>query len=144
VNGRRYRAWRFAVPTTDEQVEPLGLGYSVRGGIEMVEDDESVRQALLLLIATVPGERVMRPEYGCHLNRLVFAPNDDTTAGLAIHYVRRAVERWEPRVDVLDVDAERSAEVPNRLDIALEYRVRASQRSYELLIPVDLQGEVPR
>ena len=43
----------------------------------------------------------MRPDYGCELHRLVFSPNDDTTAGLAIHYVRRALERWEPRVEVL-------------------------------------------
>jgi phage baseplate assembly protein W len=144
VNGPRYRAWRFAVPSVEEQVEPIGLGYSLGGGVEMVEDDEAVRQALLLLVATAPGERVMRPEYGCHLNRLVFAPNDDTTAGLAIHYVRRAVERWEPRVDVLGVDAERSGEQPNQLDIVLEYRVRASQRAYELRIPLDLQGETSR
>jgi uncharacterized protein len=144
VNGPRYRAWRFGVPTVEESAAPIGLRYSLGGGVDMVEDDESVRQALLLLIATAPGERVMRPEYGCHLNRLVFSPNDDTTAGLAIHYVRRAVERWEPRVDVLDVDAERSDEEPNRLDIVLEYRVRATQRTHELRIPVDLQGELLR
>ena len=41
----------------------------------------------------------MRPGYGCHLFRLAFAPNDDTTAGLAIHYVRQALERWEPRIE---------------------------------------------
>ena len=143
MNGPRYRAWRFAVPTAEEQVEPVGLGYSLAGGVEMVEDDASVRQALLLLIATAPGERVMRPEYGCHLNRLVFAPNDDTTAGLAIHYVRRAVQRWEPRVDIVDLDAERSVEEPNRLDIVLHYRVRASQRAYELRVPLDLLEGVP-
>ena len=72
--------------------------------------DEAVRQSILLLLSTIPGERVMRPTYGCHLHRLVFWPNDDTTAGLAIHYVRRAVERFEPRVEVIRVDATRDAD----------------------------------
>ena len=140
MNGPRFRAWRFGLPT--EEVErTVGLQYSVRGGVEMVQDDDSIRQAILLLIATIPGERVMRPEYGCHLHRLVFSPNDDTTAGLAIHYVRRAIDRWEPRVDVLGIDAERSAEDANRLDITLEYRVRASQRTHALRLPFDVQGE---
>ena len=53
----------------------------------------------------VPASVVMRPQYGSLLHRLVFAPDDATTAGLAIHYVRQALVRWEPRVEVLDVDA---------------------------------------
>jgi phage baseplate assembly protein W len=142
MNASRYRAWRFAVPRLEEEREAVGLRYSLRGGIEMVQDDDSVRQAILLLIATVPGERVMRPEYGCYLNRLVFSPNDDTTAGLAIHYVRRAVERWEPRVDVVRLDAERPPQSPERLEIVLQYRVRATQRADEVRIPLELQGEV--
>jgi phage baseplate assembly protein W len=141
VNASHYRAWRFAVPHPEEEAV-TGLRYSLRGGVEMVQDDEAVRQALLLLIATVPGERVMRPEYGCYLNRLVFAPNDDTTAGLAIHYVRRAVERWEPRVEIVRLDAERASNAGARLDIVLQYRVRATQRVDEVRIPLELQGEV--
>jgi phage baseplate assembly protein W len=144
MNGPRYRAWRFALPAIDEPDERAGLRYSLGGGVDMVHEEESVRQAILLLIATVPGERVMRPEYGCHLDRLVFSPNDDTTAGLAIHFVRRAIERWEPRADILGVDAERHPEEPNRLDIVLAYRVRATQRAHELRVPVDLQGEAVR
>jgi len=46
------------------------------------------------------GERVLRPEYGCDLHRLVFSPNDATTAGLAVHYVRAALLRWEPRIEI--------------------------------------------
>ena len=99
-----------------------------------------MRQAVLLLLSTVPGERVMRPEYGCELHRLVFAPNDDTTAGLAIHYVRRALARWEPRIDVLLVDAQRGADDAARLDISLEYRVRATQRTGRLSLGLDLSG----
>jgi len=107
----------------------------------MVEDEESVRQAILLLLATRPGERVMRPDYGCELHRLMFSPNDDTTAGLATHYVQRALARWEPRIQVLHLDTSRVQEEPGRLDIQLEYRVRATQRSGRLNFPLELSGE---
>jgi phage baseplate assembly protein W len=107
----------------------------------MVAGEDSVRQAILLLLSTMPGERVMRPDYGCSLHELIFLPNDDTTAGLAIHYVRRAVERWEPRVEILRVDAGRNPEQPELLDVVLEYRVRATQRVEELSFSLNLRGE---
>ena len=88
----RYCAWRFSHPDFDTPDEPSGIGVSPTGGIDMVNEANSIRQALILLLSTRPSERVMRPTYGCHLNRLVFSPNDDTTAGLAIHYVNRRLE----------------------------------------------------
>jgi hypothetical protein len=107
----------------------------------MVEGDEAVRQALLLLLSTTPGERVMRPGYGSRLHRLVFAPNDETTAGLAIHYVRDAVRRWEPRVDVIDVDASADPDAPWRLLIRLDYRVKASLALGTVAFAVELHPD---
>ncbi len=168
TNGPRYRTWQFlhasaGAPAegTRPQVEMRGsmelvteaetaasaadqvsgLQVSVRGGMAMVEGEEAIRQAIFLLLSTVPGERVMRPAYGCHLHRLVFAPNDDTTAGLAIHYVRSALARWEPRIEVVRLDASRSVEVPERLDLLLEYRLRTSQRIQLLTYSFSLAGE---
>ena len=136
----RWSSWRFRVPPYDAPPgEPVGLVVDPSGAIDTVADDEAIRQSLLLLISTRPGERVMRPEYGCDLSRLVFSPNDDTTAGLAIHFVRQAVERWEPRVEVLRVDAARDPEESTRLQIALDYRVRATLRGDTLVVGVDLQ-----
>jgi len=106
----------------------------------MVDGHDSVRQAILLLLSTIPGERVMRPEYGCQLHRLVFSPNDETTAGLAIHYVRQALDLWEPRIDVLRLDAERNAEDPEQLTISLEYRVRATQQIDTTTFSFNLSG----
>jgi phage baseplate assembly protein W len=97
----RYRAWRFVHPDFDYDETETGLQIGPSGGIEMVEEQESIRQAILLLLSTRPGERVMLPEYGCDLHRLIFSPNDDTTAGLAMHYVTRALERWEPRLEIV-------------------------------------------
>ena len=137
----RFRAWRFLHPDLDVPEMVAGLQVSPRGRVEMVEGDDAVRQAVLLLLSTIPGERVMRPDYGCDLYRLVFSPNDDTTAGLAIHYVRRALERWEPRVEIVRLDAGRNAERPELLEVLLEYRVRATQRVQALTFSVDLAGE---
>jgi hypothetical protein len=163
MSGPRYRSWRFTIREADDAAKDAGLRVSNRGGIEMVDAGASVRQAILMLLATRPGERVMRPHYGCHLHRLVFSPNDDTTAGLAIHYVRQALERWEPRIDVIHLDATRSNQpdrqadakntagdgerakedesMPELLEISLEYRVRATMNTERLAYAFDLTGE---
>ena len=107
----------------------------------MVEDDASVRQAILLLLSTRPGERVMRPDYGCDLHKLVFSPNDDTTAGLAIHYVRQALTHWEPRIQILRLDTRRHDAEPGRLEISLDYRLRTTQRRAALTLSISLTGE---
>jgi phage baseplate assembly protein W len=139
----RYRAWRFLHPDLDVPEMVAGLQISPSGGVDMVDGNRSVRQALLLLLSTRPGERVMRPRYGCYLHRLVFSPNDAATAGLAIHYVRRAIERWEPRVEILALDAGQNPERPELLDVFLEYRVRATQHVEQLAFSVNLiEGEM--
>jgi len=119
------RAWLFQHPHFDASEVP-GFRVAASGGIEMLEGDRVLRQSLLLLLTTSPGERVMRPEYGCDLSQLVFMPNDATTHGLAIHYIRRAVERWEPRLEILRLDAEADPQQPANMLITLEYRSRAT------------------
>ncbi len=137
-----WRGIRFLVPGFDAPAagEGAGLAVTPQGRLATVADRAAVRQALLLLLSTRPGERVMRPGYGCDLFKLVFWPNDDTTAGLAIHYVRQAVLRWEPRVDRLEVDATRNPDDPARLDITLAYRVRSTGEPERLSVQLDLEG----
>ncbi|NUT32202.1 MAG: GPW/gp25 family protein [Hamadaea sp.] len=131
------RAFRFLGAGFDAAVTG-GLSLTSTGAVAMTDGDETVRQALFLLLSTTPGERVMRPGYGSRLHRLVFAPNDDTTAGLAIHYVEQALARWEPRVEVLDVDAAADPDAPWRLLIRLDYRVKASLTQATMTFSVDL------
>ena len=137
-----YRAWRFAHPDFDFEEDYCGIRISSTGGIEMLEEHAAVRQSILLLLSTAPGERVMRPDYGCDLQQLVFSPNDATTHGLAIHYVRRALQRWEPRIDILRLDAAASQSDPGRMDIMLEYRMRKTAGRESLMISVSLTEEV--
>jgi uncharacterized protein len=142
MNTHRYRAWRFLHPDLDMPEDWAGLSFSPTGGIEMVGERESVRQAVLLLLSTRTGERVMRPDYGCDLHKLVFSPNDDTTAGLAMHYVRQAIERWEPRIVIERLDTGRDEAYPERLNILLEYRMSSSNTKDSLMFSVNLTGEV--
>lgn len=130
----------------DGAIKPAGPYPSPSGGIAMVRDDDAIRQALVMLLATRPGERVMRPSYGCPLDRLVFAANDATTAGLAIHYVAQAIGRFEPRIDIVRLDAgPAAASGPGEsiLEIRLDYRVRESQRRDSLAIAIDLAPGAP-
>ncbi|HEX8369215.1 MAG TPA: GPW/gp25 family protein [Pyrinomonadaceae bacterium] len=138
---KRYQAWKFIHPDLEAHEEFAGLSIAPTGGIEMVAERDSVRQAILLLLSTIPGERVMRPDYGCDLYRLIFSPNDDTTAGLAIHYVKQAIDRWEPRAKIEFLDAFPNAENRARLDISLEYRLITTQALDALSFSVNLAGE---
>lgn len=139
MNTEPIRAWRFVHP--DEQISggQTGLTISAQGRIQLVQGDEAVRQGILLLLSTKPGERVGRPDYGCPLDRLVFSPNDDTTAGLAMHYVRQALDRWEPRIEIIRLDAGPNPEVPEVMDIYLQYRIRATNNERAILSSLNLQ-----
>ena len=134
------RAWRFGHPDIDRSADRLGLTLSPRNTIQMAEGDAAVRQAVLLLLSTRPGERVMRPDYGCAIHTLAFSPIDDTTAALAIHYVQRALQRWEPRIDILNIDAGPHRAEANVLWISLAYQVRATHEIAEIMLDVNLAG----
>jgi phage baseplate assembly protein W len=136
--------WHFrnlGVGQDEGSIVPVGPYLTPSGGAAMLRGDAAVRQAIVMLLATRPGERVMRPAYGCPLDRLIFAANDATTAGLAIHYVSQAIKRWEPRIDVVRLNAGPAAQArpgESILEIRLDYRVRESQRRDSLLLAVDL------
>lgn len=120
---------------------PGGIDVTPAGSIAMVIGDDAIRQSIIMLLTTLPGERVMRPDYGCPLHRLMFAPNDATTAGLAIHYVRQALLRFEPRIDILRLDARADTVDGARLVVSLEYRVRSDNRRDALQFGLNLLGE---
>jgi phage baseplate assembly protein W len=136
---RPLAGFRFSHPDLDAGRMP-GFGVTPTGRLELLTGNETLRQQLLLLISTVPGERVQRPDYGCELLLLTFSPNDETTAGLAIHYVRRAIERYAPKIRILALDAGPSAEDPGRLDITLAYAPLAGGNPDTLTVALDLEG----
>lgn len=88
-----------------------------------------------IILMTPKGQRPRRPEFGCQIHDLVFAPNDSTTTGLAAYYVREALRMWEPRIVVLDVKAEPDRQEPEVLQIAVRYEVKATHDRRSLVFP---------
>jgi phage baseplate assembly protein W len=105
------------------------------GGIATSELDEAIRQSIHIILGTAPGERVMRPTFGCNIHDLVYAPNNLNTASLAAHFCIEALTKWEPRIEEVEATADPSPDNPNRLDIAIKYRVRATNTSRNLVYP---------
>lgn len=110
-----------------------------QGGVAISEDEESIRQAIFIILGTAPGERVMRPDFGCEIHELLHAPNNLGTAGIAAHYCQVALMKWEPRIKDVEVDARPSQQEPNRLDVQIRYRVRATNVSRNLVYPFYLR-----
>lgn len=120
------KGWKFPIATEN-------------GVIASAEAEESIRQSILIILGTAKGERVMRPDFGCGINELVFAPNNTTTATLIKHYVEEALLEWEPRIDVLNVSVNPDAIEPNKLNISIEYRVITANTKGNLVYPFYLE-----
>ncbi len=82
----------------------------------------------------------MRPNFGCDIHTLVFAPNNATTWGMASHYVEEALEFWEPRIELLSVDTQPDTLDPAHLYITIEYRVKATNDARNIVYPLYLMG----
>lgn len=119
----------------------IGRGWSfplridAAGGVAMVSDDHNIQQAMRLVLGTAPGERPMRPAFGCRIHEHVFASADATTAGLIAHEVRTSLKQWEPRIDVTDVDVGFDDERPSIVYIDISYRIKTTNDARNLVFP---------
>jgi phage baseplate assembly protein W len=124
-----------------EHVAFLGRGWAfppaatADGSIAMASDEEDVRQAIRIVLATNRGERAMRPEFGADLRALQFQPLSTTTLSLLRHRVEDALVRWEPRIDVIAVRADADAARPGLVLVEIDYRVRTTNTFYNLVYP---------
>ncbi|MGH3622026.1 MAG: GPW/gp25 family protein [Sciscionella sp.] len=117
------RGWAF----------PMRVGAT--GGIGMVEREREIEEAIRLVLGTAPGERPMRPEFGCGIHDYVFAPTDGATAGRVANEVRVALQRWEPRIEVTDVEIAFDAVEHGTLYIDVRYLVRSTNDARNLVFP---------
>ncbi len=105
------------------------------GGIALASGDRELEEAIRLVLGTAPGERPMRPEFGCAIHDFVFAPADATTAGRISYEVRASLERWEPRIEVGDVETTFDVDEPSTLYIDVRYTRRGSNDPRNLVFP---------
>lgn len=125
---------------SDSQRDFLGRGWSfpvvpVDGRLAWQGGEEKIRQSIWILLSTAPGERVMRPDFGCGIHDLVFEANTAALRGRVQQRVRDALLRFEPRIDLLDVRVETPPEARNYLLISVDYRVRANNAFHNLVYP---------
>ena len=119
---------------------PIGSGLAFpltvdeRGGIALARGEDEIEQAIRIILSTAPGERPMRPEFGCAVHDYVFDGIDPTTLGQIEDAIRVALDRWEPRVTLEDV----AFDGPHggRLDIELTYRLNPTNNVRNLVYPL--------
>ncbi len=126
----------------------VGLGFPVtidekEKRLAVAEYEQSVRQAIWIILATAKGERVMRPDFGCGISELVFAVNDAGTRGLVEYEVEEALRTWEPRIDVLEVKARSAGAQEEKLLISIDYRVRTTDSRFNMVYPFYLERGRP-
>jgi Bacteriophage baseplate protein W len=125
----------------------LGVGWSTtlhveadggtdgKGAVALSRFDDNIRESIITIIRTTLGERQMRPDFGCDIHTLVFASNDATTAGRAAFFTEVALKRWEPRIEVLRVEARPDVEARDRIIVEIEYQVIATNTIFNLVYP---------
>ena len=106
-----------------------------RGGIALARDEQDIDQAIQLILGTAPGERPMRPEFGCGVHDFVFDSIDANTVGRMEDAIRTALERWEPRIEVQTVDFDLTQSGRGLLSIDIGFKVRATNTERNLVYP---------
>ncbi|MEK6279399.1 MAG: GPW/gp25 family protein [Acidobacteriota bacterium] len=125
----------------EQHREFLGRGWAfptrpdASGRLRYESDEELVTEGIEIVLGTSPGERQMRPEFGCAIYELVGEANTAALRGMVRQKVREALLRWEPRIDVMDVRVESPDEQKNRLDIRIDYRIRSNNAFFNLVYP---------
>lgn len=123
------RGWSFPVTTDGADDVALSAGAT------------DVEESILLILRTAKGERVMRPEFGCGIHDYAFATVDTSTLSLVEASVEDALREWEPRIEVLAVDASTEKLEQGRLDVSIDYRIRQTNDERNLVYPFYVDGE---
>jgi len=106
-----------------------------RGGMALVKAEEDITEAITIILGTAPGERPMRPEFGCGIHNYIFETVDAYTIARLEQEIRIALDRWEPRIDVLDIDFGLDRVDHGEVVIEISYVVRTSNDIRNLVYP---------
>ena len=121
------RGWRFPISLDDA------------GAIAEAREEDEVRQSIEIILRTAPGERVMRPDFGCRIHDLVFDTVSGAMIGRVATAVASALATFEPRIDVLNINPQQDTEDPTRLLVEINYRLRSSNSRFNLVFPFYVQ-----
>jgi uncharacterized protein len=124
---------------SNNDITGSGWGFPLKvgghGGLILSTQNTDIEQSIYIILSTAKGERRMRPNFGCGIHSMVFAPNSSGTWSLIGHYVREALGYWEPRIEVADVDVRPDINDTSRLIIQIKYKVKATNDERNLVYP---------
>jgi hypothetical protein len=125
----------------DTDISFLGTGwsfppeFSIRAGVRMVSAEEDIRQSLHIVLATAPGERVMRPAFGAGIKQQVYESINATTITILKDTIRRAILFYEPRVVVEAIVADTALALEGRLDFLIDYTIISTNTRHNIVYP---------
>lgn len=125
----------------------LGSGLSfplrtdARGQVALVSGADDVEQSIRIILGTRPGERVMRPNFGCRAQELLFEPRSAATASLMQEYIHQALRMWEPRIEVRSVNVNFDDANPSALLAEIEYSIKATHDTRSIVYPFYIEDE---
>ena len=114
---------------------------NARGDVALSAGVVDIEQSIRVILSTVPGERVMRPTFGCRAWELVFDPNHAATHALMTEYVREALTMWEPRITVERVDSFRDPKRPEVLIVEIRYAIKSTHDERSIVYPFFVDAE---
>lgn len=117
---------------------PLLNGVADDGRLAWQTGNRSVREVMLNILLTRPGERLMRPEFGAGILDYIHHPNNETTRALIVDAAQRALKRWEPRVILDDVSLQRDTLRLSHVNLTVRYRLRHDGSSGSLDLALNL------
>ena len=116
-----------------DQSSFLGTGWSfpptfqnATRRVKMSAEEEDIRESLIILLSTRPGERVMNPLYGCNLDDLLFSPLTLTLKSFVSDLIETAILYFEPRINLESIEISQNSELEGELLIELNYVVRST------------------
>jgi len=115
------RGWKF----------PIELGHD--GAFTLSQGDEDIKEAIIIILKTAKGERVMEPEFGCDIHSYVFEVINQTTLMRMQEEIRKALLLYEPRIEVIDINSDYVEE--GKLEFNIEYSVISTNSRYNLVYP---------
>lgn len=118
---------------------PMQVG--ALGRIRLATGEEDIAQSIHIILSTVPGERVMRPTFGCRAWELLFDPNHAATHSLMEQYVREALAMWEPRIVVIEVRAARDPHEGQRMTVRIDYEIKPTHDPRSIVYPFSVADE---
>ncbi len=123
----------------------LGTGWSFppeftpdNGEVVMTSDEADIEESLKILLGTAFGERFLNPKYGLDMHELLFEPMSTTMKTFIKDRVRTSILVYEPRINLLSLELDTSAEYEGKISILVEYEVMATNSRYNLVYPFSI------